>query len=108
MDVGAHLGYFSVVAALEGLPGFALPLQDDEDLRRVRALPPEAYEELQDLVHGRLEHDPGDPCIWLDTPTRRCRFYAHRPTVCRGDAVTVGNSACWGWREHFGIGGSDA
>ncbi len=105
MCMGLPPGYYGVVAALEGLPEYLFHLcdQNKEERRRVKALPPEALAELKDVVHGRREYEPDGICIWLDMETRQCRYYKHRPTICSGDAVEIGNDACLTWRKDFGI-----
>ena len=110
MAQGTPPNYVGLVSALEGVPDYLWLLEsnayrDKEDLRRIRALPPEAFDELEKAVHGRREYDPDGPCLWLDQKTRHCRFYEHRPVTCSGDLVTIGNGACLKWRRDFGIAG---
>ena len=45
----------------------------------------------------RGEFDPiGQPCIWFDQETRRCKHYEYRPEVCRD--FEVGEESCLRWR----------
>lgn len=81
---------------------FATP----EDERRFHDAPQEAqdlvfayYDRIENLPHG--EEIPEGPCCWFDAESRRCRFYEHRPSVCR--EFPVGSEPCLGWRERFGI-----
>lgn len=41
-------------------------------------------------------------CVWLDPDTLRCRWYEHRPQVCRDHQV--GGESCLNWRKRYGIG----
>ena len=77
---------------------------DDEDLGRVRALPDDAREALElyaaELANGGGREDK--PCCWLDLETLRCRWYAHRPSICRD--LDVGSEGCMVWRAEYNIG----
>jgi Fe-S-cluster containining protein len=80
---------------------------ESPDWERVRSLPPEAEAELvgylvplsDDSVTGRGAE--GNPCLWFDPEARRCRFYEHRPEVCRD--FEVGSEDCLGHRKARGI-----
>lgn len=41
------------------------------------------------------------PCCWLDMETKQCRFYEHRPSVCRD--FERSSKPCHDWRERYGI-----
>lgn len=95
----------------ESPPGYAYILQTgesftcDEDLKRFRSLPESAIAELKAYVkyleeHG--EHPNRGICIWLDEKSRQCRYYEHRPEICR-EVVERNDESCLGWRAQFGI-----
>lgn len=75
-----------------------------EDAERIKTLPPEAMEVLlqyrQRLMAGAFQDIGEVPCCWLDVKTRRCRWYEHRPSVCRED-LQVGDAGCLAWREEY-------
>lgn len=39
------------------------------------------------------------PCFWLDTTTRRCQHYDHRPAICR--EFEIDSPECHEWRDEF-------
>lgn len=43
------------------------------------------------------DYDPDGDCIWLDPNTRRCRWYEHRPQICRD--YEMGGASCLAERE---------
>lgn len=65
------------------------------------ALPPELQREVSDHIDNLQDHDMGQPCIWLDLQTRRCRHYEHRPQQCRD--FEVGNYHCLRLRATIGL-----
>lgn len=97
-------------------PGYVLLLtvsekdQDEwphpEDVARIRSLPAEAETSLREYLTSLKSFDvpvvtDDGPCIWLDLETRRCRFYEHRPQICRD--FEVGSEGCRSWRDEFNI-----
>jgi len=94
-------------------PGFIVflgPMADEyrqqgpfaQDAKLFDSLPPDALNSLQAyaerlITGGTLD---GEPCIWLDLETKRCRHYEHRPTICR-DALLLGDDGCMSWREEY-------
>lgn len=44
----------------------------------------------------------GEPCVWYDAETRRCKHYEHRPDVCR-DTVKPGDDDCRRIRRKAGV-----
>ena len=83
-------GYVAVVAGA---------WRDQDDIERVRNLPEQARVELD--AYMQTEMKDGQPCIWLDLDTRRCRFYEHRPSICRD--FEVGSDACLQWIMNEGL-----
>lgn len=75
----------------------------NEDVERFRNLPAAALAELRAYMHelltGNLESD--QPCIWLDLNSMQCRYYEHRPSICRN--LEVGGQECREWRDAFEI-----
>ena len=57
---------------------------------------PESLQEEIGAVEGY-----GQPCIWLDIETRRCKHYEHRPPTCR--KFNPGNAVCEEDRLREGI-----
>lgn len=76
--------------------------KDTGDHERFARLPAEAKRLLDEYVQWlRLAtkvHEDA-PCIWLDLDSRRCRFYEHRPSICRD--LELGGEGCRGWREQY-------
>ena len=60
-----------------------------DDAARLASAPAEALEVLTN-AGGRA--DKREPCCWLDESTRTCRWYEHRPNVCRG--FVIGGEEC--------------
>ena len=46
-------------------------------------LPDELKKEVDDYMAGLTDIDLGQPCFWLDSETKKCLHYEHRPEVCR-------------------------
>lgn len=73
------------------------------DAERITHLPAEALRAIawyrRDLKEGRTDGD--GPCCWLDRETRRCRWYEHRPAICR--ELDVGSEGCRVWRDEYNI-----
>jgi Fe-S-cluster containining protein len=66
----------------------------------VEGLPAEAVAVITE--HREAHEDPaGLPCCWLDLETKRCRWYEHRPTVCRD--FEVRSVECQGHRTSRGL-----
>ena len=55
-------------------------------------LPDHLREEYDNYMAEMDGDDSGEPCIWLDFETRKCRHYEHRPEVCR--SFEVGGEDC--------------
>ena len=76
---------------------------DQVDLIRVATLPRAARKRLNqylcDLRRGRVTGD--GPCCWLNQQTMRCRYYEHRPQICRD--LDVGSEGCLSWRDEYNI-----
>ena len=72
-----------------------------------RDLPGEARRELADyyagVVRGEVTDRTGgrEPCLWYEAATRKCRWHAWRPTICRD--FEVGGVDCRRWRRRRGI-----
>lgn len=76
---------------------------DETDHERFQSLPQMARIELEMYVEDlRADRLPGGelPCIWFDLKTRRCRYYEHRPSICR-DGLLVNDEACRQWRTEY-------
>lgn len=72
---------------------------------RRHGLPAELLAELEAFAERFNAHgwpSNGEPCVWYDADTRRCKHYEHRPDVCR-DGVKPGDDACREWRKVRGI-----
>jgi Fe-S-cluster containining protein len=92
-------------------PGYLLLLDgrdhpdwpDQEDIERVKHLPPQARAHIlrykHKLRHGKVSGD--GPCCWLNQQTNRCRFYDHRPQICRN--LDVGSEGCRSWRDEYNV-----
>jgi Fe-S-cluster containining protein len=78
------------------------PFQDDAD--RLKTLPDAAMQSLQDYIAARRAGSIPDrqlACIWL-TRHGTCRFYDHRPLICR-ESLQPGDDGCRSWRRQFQI-----
>jgi len=74
---------------------------DPRDVERYETAPQEAKDLLQEYVRKlRVKAIESDgPCVWLDPKTKLCRFYEHRPQVCRD--FPAGGPGCQSWREQY-------
>lgn len=61
-----------------------------------RAIPAPLLLELETIVKGPCSGNGGEPCVWLDRATGKCRHYDLRPDVCR--EFEVGCRACLAYR----------
>ena len=94
----------------ESPPGYLLILRgmewpDREDIERFATIPAAARDELQKYSLRLPTLPPGDEqglCIWFDRDACNCRWYEHRPEICR--AMEVGGDACKSWRREYGVG----
>lgn len=94
----------------ESPPGYVLFLlgegdgwPDEADAERFNSLPPEALQSLKDH-HARImsgERRPNQACIWFEPATKGCRFYEHRPQICR--ELEVGSEGCRNWRKEYNV-----
>lgn len=78
-------------------------VQQGEDYQRFLSLPDEALQSIKDYSDAIDRGEAGDdvePCIWFDEQTRQCKWYEHRPDICR-DEVTVNDEYCIRWREVY-------
>lgn len=84
----------------EALPvGYYLSPTDDKSI-----LPPELLAELKALAERfNREGWPcnGEPCVWYDAETKRCRHHEYRPDICRD--FEVGGEDCRRVRRLRGI-----
>ncbi len=88
-------------AVLQSLGAGGWP--EAEDWERFKRLPTKARVILKKYIDRVLGNSPpgdGEPCCWLDKTTMRCRFYEHRPQICRD--FEMGSEACRAWREDGG------
>ena len=65
------------------------------------AMPQSLRDEVNQYVDGLDDVDIGQPCIWLDLETKKCRHYEHRPQMCRD--FEIGNEHCLRMRVSQGI-----
>ena len=74
-----------------------------EDVKRLKALPEDATQELREYIEQLLNrNEPDNPaCIWLDQKTMRCRYHEHRPMICRD--FEIGSGECRSWRSAYEI-----
>jgi Fe-S-cluster containining protein len=42
-----------------------------------------------------------NPCLWLHVPSKRCRHYNHRPSICRN--FPLGGEECRFLRREQGL-----
>lgn len=97
----------------ESPPGYAMLLSSpkmmenpdlfEEDVKRLRSLPPSALEELQEYLRQIRDGvaRSTQACIWLDQSTMRCRYHEYRPMIRR--EFVIGSDECHGWRVAYGI-----
>ncbi len=64
------------------------------------SLPADLKAEVDAAWEAGEESFVGKPCVWLDTETRRCEHYYHRPIVCA--EFEPGNPICLEDREAEG------
>ena len=72
----------------------------EADVTRFRNLPRDAMEVLDDYARelkGDYNVSDERTCCWLDLPSRRCRWYEHRPQICR--EMKRGGKSCLAWRR---------
>jgi|GEM_PF-4725955 len=74
-----------------------------EDAERLDKAPDEAKHILKQHIARGPSMGDGMPCVWFDSGLRQCRFYEHRPEVCRG--LEVGGEGCQRHRTTFYIKG---
>lgn len=73
----------------------------EEDFALLMAAPEEARRLKAQRLFEPLDVTPEEaPCVWLDEGGR-CRFYAHRPTVCRD--FELGSEDCLRVRRLYQI-----
>jgi uncharacterized protein len=100
-EQGSPPGYLMF---LDPVPPWAAEIPaDDEDRLRFARLPAEAKAVLQLYAEAILAGiaDGDGPCVWLDEETNRCRWYAHRPQICRD--FEPGSEGCRCWRDEFNV-----
>lgn len=78
--------------------GRPIPMDGDdefEDGKTFLSAPTEAHHAF---VDGLKDNRPEEsPCSWWDQDTKRCRWYGHRPAICR--EYEVGGESCFGARS---------
>jgi len=100
-------GYSSVLKDIEnGTTGLDRIWQDEDDIERVKSLPPWAFDELKDYLKeynegGNEEHE----CCWLNKNTMECDYFDHRPRICRD--LQIASEPCMRWRQLYQIGGNN-
>jgi Fe-S-cluster containining protein len=72
---------------------------DEEELHWLMTAPPQARVEYMQRVLVDEEVPSEAPCVWLDLETRRCRYYQHRPQICRD--FDLGSDGCHRWRKQY-------
>lgn len=73
-----------------------------DDQAIVATMPPELRDELishYQKVVSIVGYRKGEPCIWYDPASKKCRNYEYRPTICR--EFEVGGEGCLKWREDY-------
>lgn len=70
---------------------------DEDEQRWYATMPPEALQAIEVYSEWVDSDDFRDaqPCCWLNQETGACRWYEHRPWICRD--FEIGGEAC---REH--------
>lgn len=76
------------------------PFLDDIDL-----IPPELQREMAEAIKIEAQlWALGQPCIWFEPSTGKCRHHEHRPNICR--EYEIGGELCLEtrarWREKSG------
>jgi len=83
------------------VPNDDLP-ESIEEIRLLRAAPIEAQRLFWERMSMQLDPQAAPvPCNWLDLKNLRCRFYAHRPGICR--RFEVGGERCIAHRNNVGV-----
>ena len=95
MEVGAPPGYTWL---MESSPESRSGWPDKDDIERAKHLPADARKAILEADR----EDDARPCCWLDVENRRCRFYEHRPQICRD--YELGSEDCLRYREVYEIG----
>ena len=95
MDQGTPPGY-GVIALNPGV--WPKEIGDHE---RFNCLPLEA-KQLIAIYLDTEDRDKEAPCVWLDRDTMRCKFYEHRPHICRD--FERGSDSCREYRLNENIG----
>ena len=54
-----------------------------------------------DIEEHMYRWDDGEPCLWFDAMTKKCRHYEHRPNTCR--EFPVGGKDCVRMRAERGM-----
>lgn len=94
-EQGSPPGYLAILSGT--------PWPDGDDHARFAALPYHVRETLliyrAQLMSGEVGGDWA--CCWIDQETKRCRFYDHRPDICR--EFEVGSEGCRCWRDEYNI-----
>jgi len=81
-------------------PPFIVYLKNQEKATYLATAPKAARQLYVARLFDRSIPDDA-PCVWLDLKTKKCRFYDHRPIVCRD--FEVGEDACLGHRLREGV-----
>ena len=76
---------------------------DPEDIARFNALPAAARQLIVEHAERRKARIPRQDmtCIWFDNEAKKCRFYEHRPNICR--ELEVGSEGCRTWRQMYNV-----
>ncbi len=95
MDQSSPRWYFALLCNPQ------LGNEDDPDWQRFKNLPKDALQSLLDHKEkvGKEGGKSKEPCCWLDLETKRCKWYEHRPDMCRD--FEVGCEGCHSWREEY-------
>jgi Fe-S-cluster containining protein len=64
-------------------------------------LPESLKAEVEAHIDGLEDVDMGEPCIWHDAETGKCKHYEYRPQMCRD--FEVGCFHCLRMRAEHGI-----
>ncbi|NUQ61155.1 MAG: YkgJ family cysteine cluster protein [Pirellulales bacterium] len=71
-------------------------VSDTDELPLPENMPAELIQELARLAPLGLEAR-GEPCVWFDRETRKCKHYEFRPNICR--MFNCGGDANRHWRR---------
>lgn len=78
------------------------PVTCEADMERILAAPPEAARAILLHLAGLDRGEDADGvCCWLDQQTLRCRWYEHRPEICRD--FVPGSEGCRAFRADYNI-----